>query len=137
VANFDDQLPPGPDWLGRKIADIERAIQELGAARTIEATIGDVAVSVADLQDAVGTLPAPGQVARRDEANTFALSARFSAVVLLGPSGNVLVQVGTGDPEGVVTADVGSLFLRTDGGAGTVLNVKESGSGTPNGWVPK
>lgn len=43
---------------------------------------------------------------------------------------------GTGSPEGVVTASVGSEYLRTDGATGTVLYVKESGTGT-TGWVPK
>ena len=43
---------------------------------------------------------------------------------------------GTGTPEGAVTAPVGSLFSRTDGGAGTVFYVKESGSGN-TGWVAK
>lgn len=46
------------------------------------------------------------------------------------------VQRGAGSPEGVVTASVGVLFLRTDGGAGTTLYVKESGSGN-TGWVAK
>jgi hypothetical protein len=43
---------------------------------------------------------------------------------------------GTGTPEGVVTAPVGSLFSRTDGGSGTVFYVKETGSGN-TGWVAK
>ena len=32
---------------------------------------------------------------------------------------------------------VGDLFLRTDGGAGTTLYVKESGNATTAGWVAK
>lgn len=43
---------------------------------------------------------------------------------------------GTGTPEGAVTAPQGSLFLRRDGGAGTVLYIKESGAGN-TGWVAK
>ena len=43
---------------------------------------------------------------------------------------------GAGTPEGSVTAVVGSLFSRTDGGAGTSLYVKESGAGN-TGWVAK
>ena len=43
---------------------------------------------------------------------------------------------GTGSPEAVVTAPVGSLYSRTDGGAGTALYVKESGTGN-TGWVGK
>jgi hypothetical protein len=45
----------------------------------------------------------------------------------------VRILTGTGDPEGVHTAPVGSLFLRTDGGSGTTLYVKESGTGN-TGW---
>lgn len=43
---------------------------------------------------------------------------------------------GTGTPEGVVTAPVGSIYSRTDGGAGTTLYIKESGTGN-TGWVAK
>ncbi|MCG8431655.1 MAG: hypothetical protein MJA29_10835 [Candidatus Omnitrophica bacterium] len=46
------------------------------------------------------------------------------------------IIVGTGAPEGVVTASIGHLFLRTDGGAGTTLYVKESGTDA-FGWVAK
>lgn len=46
------------------------------------------------------------------------------------------IYSGTGSPESVVSASVGSLYLRTDGGAGTTLYVKESGSGN-TGWVGK
>lgn len=43
---------------------------------------------------------------------------------------------GTGSPEGVLTAPVGSTYSRTDGGAGTTFYVKESGVGN-TGWVAK
>ena len=43
---------------------------------------------------------------------------------------------GTGTPEGSVTAPVGSLYSRTDGGADTTLYVKESGTGN-TGWAAK
>ena len=43
---------------------------------------------------------------------------------------------GVGDPEGNVAAVVGTLYTRTDGGAGTTLYVKEAGSGNV-GWVAK
>lgn len=48
--------------------------------------------------------------------------------------GTPTLRSGTGTPAGVVTAVVGSQFLRTDGGAGTTLYVKESGVGN-TGWV--
>jgi hypothetical protein len=45
---------------------------------------------------------------------------------------------GTGSPEGVVVAAIGSLYTRIDGGAGTTLYVKESGiSSTNTGWIAK
>ena len=43
---------------------------------------------------------------------------------------------GEGDPEGSVTAPVGYLYLRSDGGASTTLYIKESGTGN-TGWVAK
>jgi hypothetical protein len=46
----------------------------------------------------------------------------------------IYIKWGNGTPEGVVTANIGSLYLRKDGGAGTVLYVKESGNGTSTGW---
>lgn len=43
---------------------------------------------------------------------------------------------GSGSPESSVTAPVGSLYSRTDGGTSTSLYVKETGSGN-TGWVAK
>lgn len=50
--------------------------------------------------------------------------------------GGVKILVGSGTPEAVQTAPVGSMFLRTDGGAGTTLYIKQSGTGN-TGWVGK
>jgi len=52
----------------------------------------------------------------------------------LGSAGSI--RSGSGTPEGAVTAAIGSLFMRTDGGANTTLYVKESGAGN-TGWVAK
>lgn len=43
---------------------------------------------------------------------------------------------GNGAPEGAVTAPTGSIYLRTAGGSGTTIYVKETGSGN-TGWVGK
>lgn len=51
-------------------------------------------------------------------------------------SGNIIWLTGAGSPEGVIAASVGSLYTRTDGGAGTTLYVKESGTSN-TGWVAK
>lgn len=54
----------------------------------------------------------------------------------LRSSSGAAIFSGTGSPEAAVTAPVGSLFLRTDGGAGSTLYVKESGTGN-TGWAAK
>jgi hypothetical protein len=46
------------------------------------------------------------------------------------------IHTGFGSPNGVVTAPVGDLYRRKDGGASTTLYVKESGTGN-TGWVAK
>jgi hypothetical protein len=46
------------------------------------------------------------------------------------------ILYGTGTPEGVVYADVGTLFLRSDGSVNTTLYVKESGTDN-TGWDAK
>ena len=46
------------------------------------------------------------------------------------------VRSGTGTPEGAVTAPVGTVYTREDGGAATTFYVKESGTGN-TGWVAK
>lgn len=56
--------------------------------------------------------------------------------VRFGASGKPIDTAGSGSPEGVVTAPVGSTYRRTDGGAGTSFYVKESGTGS-TGWVAK
>jgi hypothetical protein len=54
-------------------------------------------------------------------------------VRLNGATGPLIVS-GTGTPEGVVTASVGSIYLRTD--SATTLYVKQTGTGN-TGWVAK
>ena len=43
----------------------------------------------------------------------------------------------SGDPNGAVSATVGSVYTRTDGGAGTTLYIKETGAATSSGWAAK
>lgn len=70
-------------------------------------------------------------------ANVFGTANAFTAVQTFPAGGIVLGTVkvlsGAGTPEGVVTAPKGSLFLRTDGGAGTTEYIKEAGIGN-TGW---
>lgn len=61
----------------------------------------------------------------------------FSHAIRIGGIGSgPRIASGAGSPEGAQAAPVGSLWLRTDGGSGTAMYVKESGTGT-TGWVPK
>lgn len=49
---------------------------------------------------------------------------------------NIWDGIGTGTPEGVQTAGIGSTWRRTNGGSGTTFYVKESGTGN-TGWAAK
>lgn len=64
-------------------------------------------------------------------------SWRRGYITEIRPLGNSVRWLsGTGTPEGVVTAGVGSLYTRSDGASGTTLYIKESGTGN-TGWVAK
>ena len=60
-------------------------------------------------------------------------SPTLTGIITLG---TITISTGAGTPEGVVTAVVGSLFLRTDGSTSTTLYVKTSGSSN-TGWTSK
>lgn len=45
----------------------------------------------------------------------------------------ITIFTGSGSPEGVITANVGSIYLRLNGSSGTTLYVKENGTGK-TGW---
>ncbi|WP_431728584.1 glycosyl hydrolase family 28-related protein [Verrucosispora sp. TAA-831] len=49
--------------------------------------------------------------------------------------GSSRISSGTGSPEGVVTGAVGDQYIRSDGGRGLCLYVKETGPGN-TGWAP-
>ncbi len=56
--------------------------------------------------------------------------------VYLMSTNGPLITSGNGSPESAITANIGSFFLRTDGGANTTLYIKESGTGN-TGWIAK
>lgn len=47
---------------------------------------------------------------------------------------NTYFFIGTASPEGAQAAPVGAIFIRTDGGADSVLYTKETGTGN-TGWT--
>jgi hypothetical protein len=63
------------------------------------------------------------------------VSKAYITSVYIG-DGTAFITSGTGSPEGAVTAPVGSLYTRTDGGVSTTLYVKTSGTGN-TGWTAK
>jgi len=63
------------------------------------------------------------------------LKIREGVLKIAGDSGPTWSSA-AGTPEGNLAAPIGSMYTRTDGGAGTTLYVKESGSGN-TGWVAK
>ncbi len=58
----------------------------------------------------------------------------IGAVQVGGNEGGVVSLMGNGDPEGVVTAKIGSIYQRADGTAGASFYIKESGLSN-TGWV--
>lgn len=47
------------------------------------------------------------------------------------------IMDGYGSPVGAVVGSIGDMYLRKDGGAGTSLYIKESGTNTTGGWTAK
>jgi hypothetical protein len=47
------------------------------------------------------------------------------------------VRFGTGSPEGVVAADRGTIYMRTDGSTSTTLYIKTDDDGEATGWTAK
>lgn len=113
----------------------------------VAATISDAGTNTFYYHDR--TLQIGSVITQNDAAGRFSvfgnLWAQNNAVVDFGNGGNGIlfssslnpvIIYGTGSPEGVRTAGIGSIYLRSDGGAGTSLYVKQSGAGN-TGWIGK
>lgn len=61
---------------------------------------------------------------------------KVKGVIYLNDAKTLGIFTGSGSPESSISADIGSTYHRTDGGAGTSFYVKESGTGN-TGWVAK
>lgn len=101
------------------------------AGLLLEAVAGNIFIAGGNLLPAIDGGPEIGA----DDAR---FSGGYFEQLSIETTGTESAGIGAGnvDPEGAVAAPVGSLWLRTDGGAGTTLYVKESGSGT-TGWDAK
>jgi hypothetical protein len=81
---------------------------------------------------AKGAAPAHNYVVEGDQILHSRLYVSNPTVTSAAPS----IIAGAGSPEGAVTARIGSIYQRSDGGVGTSLYVKESGTGN-TGWAAK
>lgn len=88
--------------------------------------------------DSTGQLRPAANLGYEFGASTRRIAQVWGYQINLGATSTdgVIILSGAGSPEGAVTANVGSLFLRNNGGAGTTFYVKESGTGN-TGWVAK
>lgn len=73
---------------------------------------------------------------RTDGTRGLDTSLRLSSSSLLS-FGLVTVSSGLGSPQGSVVAYIGSVYLRSDGGATTTFYVKELNQGSSTGWIAK
>lgn len=85
----------------------------------------------ADLLDG-GDWAAPGAIGSTTPAAITGTTVQANTSFNAGTAAKILW--GTGSPEGAVTANVGSLYFRTDGSSGTTLYTKEAGTGNA-GWA--
>lgn len=86
--------------------------------------------------DTDGNLTPRNTSGTQDIGDASHLIDKLFANALSLASGALSLSTGSGTPESAVTAPVGSLFLRTDGGSSTTLYIKESGTGN-TGWAAK
>jgi hypothetical protein len=78
----------------------------------------------------VGGVPGTVTFGRGSSAGDISLNDTVSAAgTFLGPK----IRAGNGSPEAAVTARIGSIFLRADGGGGTNVYTKQTGTGN-TGW---
>lgn len=122
--------------VGQRFYDINKAIY-MGIAIT---SIGDMVLSTNTtgryVFKADGTQH-PNVTNSQDLARVANIyRSTYTRQVFVGSAGAQLISGGAGTPEGVVTAPVGSQWLRSDGGAVTTLYIKETGAGN-TGWVAK
>lgn len=107
----------------------------VGGRRAISSAAGAWAFS--DSTDADFTNSTSNSMAMRFSGGYNLSGGPLVAGGSISPSASTVTwTAGTGSPEGAVTAPVGSMYSRTDGGTGTALYVKESGVGN-TGWAAK
>ena len=91
--------------------------------------------SIRRFDDAGAALGIAFSLARSSGIATFISDVSVGGNIAMG-SGGPIIATGSGSPENSISASVGSVYLRTNGGANSSMYVKESGVGN-TGWVAK
>lgn len=109
----------------------------IGNGALITTTTGTNVIGIGDgVAASSATASNEATIGNNNLTNFRVPGVNFSAISGAITFTGVKILVGPGTPEGAQAAPVGSLCLRTDGGANTTLYVKESGTGN-TGWVAK
>lgn len=73
-----------------------------------------------------------------DNGNLFdATNVESALAELASDFANSFINRGTGSPEGVLVANRGAIYMRSDGGLNTTLYIKEQNDGLATGWTAK
>ena len=133
VGAYVPRLTVGEDILAGKLAADSGATEglEFVPATGAKVTCGSIPVTL--------NRTASGTILSLKQNNTAAgglVLDSVNGIMRLDFTGGVGLRTGAGSPEGVIAAATGSIYMRTDGGAGSTLYVKESGASN-TGWVAK
>lgn len=109
-------------------------VQRCAGLYLVEQTVGTTSNANIMIDAGSGTVPA-GNWAIYSESLRESV---FKGAIRVGSNAGTapFLKSGTGSPEGVITAPVGSIYMRNDGSTNTTLYVKEIGTGN-TGWVAK
>lgn len=102
-------------------------------------TCGDGAVTWQYLNSYIGSVATTGTALSGNTIQRFqgAVAYNYSNYIWDNYGvGSITTVFGAGTPASVLTAPIGTLYMRSDGGASTTLYVKESGTGN-TGWTAK
>ena len=148
VINFKPRTSSGGNPVFFDISNITVAINDAGGASTIINEEDQTGVpahwTIHNISEAGSGSYTDGFNSAETGQKSFATSIRnaifgIADFTFKTPSleiGVAGVDSGTGTPESNLARPVGFLYLRTDGGTGTTLYIKESGTGN-TGWAAK
>lgn len=127
------------------ISDFASAVEGLSVVTTLQSDVSTLQSDLGTAESDIDVLESDMSTAQSDigtlQSNVGSLSSGKADLIYVEgiedqvDDLNLFIRMGAGDPNSAVIADIGAIFLRTDGGAGTTLYVKESGMATDTGWV--